>query len=386
MKRGKKIAVLGATGSIGQNCLHVAEKLSGEFNVTALTTNKNISLLIEQVKRFRPSIAAVTGVIPTEQQRQIFKQLGTRLFSGQDSLVEIVREADYELLINSVVGAAGFVPTLTALESGKNIALANKETLVVGGELVMQAAQKNGCAILPIDSEHSAIFQCLIGEEHNTIEEILLTASGGPFRTWSKERLSSVTVEQALNHPNWSMGNKITIDSATMMNKGLEVIEAKWLFHVPVNKIRVVIHPQSIIHSMVAFFDGSVKAQMGEPDMRVPIQLAMTYPQRKPSEFPRIDFGILKSLTFEEPDPGKFRALSLAYQAAETGGTAPAVMNAANETAVRLFLEEKIRFVRIAECIEETLDKITIVSHPGLEDLLEADRQARAHVIRITGD
>ncbi|MBN2413766.1 1-deoxy-D-xylulose-5-phosphate reductoisomerase [candidate division KSB1 bacterium] len=386
MRSGKKIAILGATGSIGQNCLHVAEKLSGEFNVTALTTNKNISLLIDQVKRFRPHMAAVTGVIPTEQQQQSFKQLGTRLFFGQDSLVEIVREADYELLINSVVGAAGFVPTLTALEAGKNIALANKETLVVGGELIIQAARKHGRTILPIDSEHSAIFQCLIGEDHNTIEEIILTASGGPFRTWSKEQLFSVTVEQALNHPNWSMGNKITIDSATMMNKGLEVIEAKWLFHVPVNKIRVVIHPQSIIHSMVAFYDGSVKAQLGEPDMRVPIQLAMTYPQRKPSEFPRIDFGTLKSLTFEEPDPNKFRALALAYQAAETGGTAPAVMNAANETAVRLFLEEKISFIRIAECIEETLDKIKIVSHPGLEDLLQADKQARAHVMQFIGD
>lgn len=381
----KKIAILGATGSIGRNCLHVAGKLSGEFRVTALTTNKNIALLIEQSKTFRPEMAAVTGAVPTKEQEHIFKELGVKLFSGKESLTDIVREADYDQLINSVVGAAGFVPTLRALEAGKNIALANKETLVVGGELVMRAARKHGCSILPIDSEHSAIFQCLMGESHQAIEEIILTASGGPFRTWPAEKLATVTVEQALNHPNWSMGNKITIDSATMMNKGLEVIEAKWLFDVPVNRIRVVIHPQSIIHSMVAFCDGSVKAQLGEPDMRVPIQLAMTYPHRKPSEFPRIDFNSLKNLTFEEPDPQKFRALTLAYQAAETGGTAPAIMNAANETAVSLFLEEKIGFTRIAETIEETLNTLNIISRPELEDLLNADQQARLQVLKMTG-
>jgi len=383
---GKKILILGATGSIGQNCLHVAEKLAGEFKVTALTTHTNISLLIEQVKRFRPQMAAVTGLIPTEEQKRTFKELGIILFFGNDCLVDIVKEADYDLLINSVVGAAGFVPTLVALESGKNIALANKETLVVGGELVIQTAQKHQCSIIPIDSEHSAIFQCLMGEKPDTIEEIILTASGGPFRTWTNEQLTNVTVGQALKHPNWSMGNKITIDSATMMNKGLEVIEAKWLFNIPVDKIRVVIHPQSIIHSMVAFCDGSVKAQLGQPDMRVPIQLAMTYPKRMTSDFPRIDFCALKNLTFDTPDLDKFKALRLAYQAAETGGTAPAIMNAANETAVRLFLEEKINYIRIAESIEETLNTLNIISHPALEDLLEADKQARSLVLQITGD
>ena len=243
----KKIAILGSTGSIGQNSLDVIDRHSDIFNVTALATNKNIPLLIEQIKKYRPGVVAVSGTIPTLNDQQIIQELGATLFYGENSLTDLVREADYDLLVNAVVGAAGFIPTLKALDLGKDIALANKETLVVGGELVMNAAKSNNCTITPIDSEHSAIFQCLMGEDPDTIEEIILTASGGPFRTWSKEQLKTVTVEQALNHPNWAMGNKITIDSATMMNKGLEVIEAKWLFDVTVNNIRVVIHPQSII-------------------------------------------------------------------------------------------------------------------------------------------
>lgn len=382
MQGNRKIVVLGATGSIGVNSLNVVERLPQDFQVIGLTTHTNVKLLMEQSASHRPMFVAVTGRNLKDTEKSVFDDLGITVFSGENSLMQIVEKADYDMLVNAVVGAAGFLPTLKALELNKDIALANKETLVVGGELVIQAAAKNECAILPIDSEHSAIFQCLVGEKKESIEEILLTASGGPFRTLSKEQFARVTVAQALHHPNWNMGKKITIDSATMMNKGLEVIEARWLFGVPLEKVHVLIHPQSIIHSMVAFHDGSIKAQLGVPDMRVPIQYALTFPNRRPSQFPRLDFSKMKSLTFEEPDLIKFRALAFAFEASKTGGTAPAVMNAANEIAVRLFLNEKIRFDQIADTIEKTLNAHDVIFEPATEDLIFADKWARDFVLK----
>jgi len=376
----KRIAILGSTGSIGQNCLNVVDNLSDQFEVAYLTTNNNVQLLLEQARKYRPRAVVVVSTNCDDQHRRQFENIGVKVLLGPKAMQDIVQVDDYDLLINSVVGAAGFVPTLRAIEVGKDIALANKETLVVGGELVMAAARAHDVAIVPIDSEHSAIFQCLMGEEISSVENIILTASGGPFRTLEKERFREVTVAQALRHPNWKMGKKITIDSATMMNKGLEIIEAHWLFGLPVEKVRVVIHPQSIIHSMVAFCDGSVKAQMGMPDMRVPIQFAMTYPERKPAQFPQLDFAVTNELTFEEPDLEKFTAISLAYQAAKTGGTAPAVMNAANEVAVALFLEEKIRFDMISEIIEDALQQHKLIRQTTVDDLIESDRWAREFV------
>ncbi|NLP12824.1 1-deoxy-D-xylulose-5-phosphate reductoisomerase, partial [bacterium] len=297
----KKIALLGSTGSIGVNCLEVVDQLAEEFVVTVLSTHRRIDQLYDQAKRFRPQIAAITGAAVSDDHRAAFNKLGVELIAGAEALLQLAGSAEYDLLVNAVVGSIGFRPTLTALQRGKPVALANKETMVIGGELVSAAAEHHRAAILPIDSEHSAVFQCLLGESEKNIEAILLTGSGGPFRTLAKEAFASITPAQALKHPNWSMGPKITIDSATMMNKGLEVIEAHWLFRVAVEKIRVVVHPQSIIHSMVLFCDGSIKAQMGLPDMRLPIQLALTWPERKPSAFPRLEFGNHLSLTFTEP-------------------------------------------------------------------------------------
>ncbi len=368
----KRIIILGSTGSIGTNCLDIVKRLPEKFEVVALTTNSRVDLLKNQVKEFKPAMAAITGV---DSDPGISSD--TRYFYGKDALVQILEENDYDLLINAVVGAAGFLPTLKALEQGKNVALANKETLVVGGEIITRIAKENNCSIWPIDSEHSAIFQCLMGEEYSNIDKIILTASGGPFRASTMEELEKVTVEQALKHPNWNMGHKITIDSATMMNKGLEVIEARWLFDVTASQIEVVIHPQSIIHSMVEFCDGSIKAQLGVPDMRIPIQLAMTFPDRFPSDLPRLDFKTLKNLTFEQPDLKKFKALKLAFESLETQGTAPAVLNASNEIAVALFLHKKIKFLDIANIVENVLNDHQVVKNPQVKDLLYADEWAR---------
>ena len=368
----KRIIILGSTGSIGTNCLDIVKRLPEKFQVVALTTNSRVDLLKNQVKEFKPAMAAITGV---DSDPGISSD--TRYFYGKDALVQILEENDYDLLINAVVGAAGFLPTLKALEQGKNVALANKETLVVGGEIITRIAKENNCSIWPIDSEHSAIFQCLMGEEYSNIDKIILTASGGPFRASTMEELEKVTVEQALKHPNWNMGHKITIDSATMMNKGLEVIEARWLFDVTASQIEVVIHPQSIIHSMVEFCDGSIKAQLGVPDMRIPIQLAMTFPDRFPSDLPRLDFKTLKNLTFEQPDLYKFKALKLAFESLETQGTAPAVLNASNEIAVALFLHKKIKFLDIANIVENVLNDHQVVKNPQVKDLLYADEWAR---------
>jgi 1-deoxy-D-xylulose-5-phosphate reductoisomerase len=375
MKR--KLIILGSTGSIGVNSLHCVSQNPEQFEVVALSTNRQVEALLEQCRVFRPGFAAVTGVALNGGDRLQFRKLGVTLFEGPQALVELIKNVQADLVVNAVVGAAGFLPTLEAIENGSDIALANKETLVIGGEHVMRAVKKKGVALLPIDSEHSAVFQSLMGEDFAAIEEILLTASGGPFRNLSKSEFRYITVEQALRHPNWSMGKKITIDSATMMNKGLEVIEACRLFAVPVERIRVVIHPQSIIHSMVAFYDGSIKAQLGAPDMRVPIQLALTWPRRMPSTFPRLDMTTLKELTFDVPDLEKFRCLALAYEAMRQDGTVTAVLNAANEIAVARFLANDLRFDQIEAVIEATLSVHSPISHPAVEELLHADEWAR---------
>lgn len=376
------VVILGATGSIGVNALQVAAQHPGRFRVLALSTHQQVDHLLRIAEIHKPAVVAITGCTPDQEQMQTFAKLGIEVLQGNEALVRMAEELPYDLFVNAVVGAVGFLPTLAAVKRGKRVALANKEALVIGGSMVTAAARAAGADILPIDSEHSAIFQCLFGESPDAVEELILTGSGGPFRTLSTEEMRHVTVEQALRHPNWSMGKKITIDSATMMNKGLEIIEAHWLFAMPADKIRVVIHPQSIIHSMVAFKDGSVKAQMGVPDMRVPIQLAMTWPQRLSSQFPRLDFAAMNNLTFSAPDEKKFPALGMAYAALRSGGTVPAVLNAANEAAVHLFLQGRIQYLQIAAVIAAALQKHVPDLRPDAEALLDADRWARQFVVQ----
>lgn len=383
MSGKKKIIILGSTGSIGVNALNVVRQLPELFSVEALATFRNVDLLAQQAKEF--GCRAVAVVLP-ESDTGPADLPGDKiiLHRGAEGLIRLIEEVECDLVVNSIVGAAGFLPTLRAIELGRDIALANKETLVIGGEVITSAAKEHNCDLLPIDSEHSAIFQCLVGEEHGSIENIILTASGGPFRLVPKEQFKHLTVEQALKHPNWDMGSKITIDSATMMNKGLEIIEAHWLFGLDYDRIKVVIHPQSIIHSMVSFVDGSIKAQMGLPDMKVPIQYALTWPERKPSTFPRLDLSKVLELKFEPPDVKKFRTIPLAFEAGKTGGTAPAIMNAANEAAVQLFLQKQILFVDIFDAIEKALNGIAIIKNPSPGELLQADRQAREFVKRLS--
>ena len=375
----KHIALLGSTGSIGRNCLSVIHSLSNRFNVRYLTTNTNIELLQNQVEHFHPH-----GVVVLDEAKAAeFKSMvgdSVEVLAGREGLLEIVRRDDVDLVVNSIVGFAGLKPTVEAIKHRKHIALANKETLVVAGELVTSLVKEYGVHLVPIDSEHSAILQCLAGEDWNSATRIILTASGGPLLHTPQETFPSITVEQALNHPNWKMGNKITIDSATLMNKGLEVIEARWLFGLPVECIDVVIHPQSIIHSMVEFVDGSIKAQLGVPDMKLPIQYALTYPERCPMSGSRVDFPKLQSMTFFAPDRNKFRCLQLAYDAMSLGGTAPAIMNAANEIAVQAFLERKILFSRIPELIEQALAEQTNHVSPDLEHTFQSDRKTREFV------
>jgi 1-deoxy-D-xylulose-5-phosphate reductoisomerase len=375
----KNIAILGSTGSIGRNSLSVIANLVPGYRAKYLTTNTNIDLLQEQVLKFRPS--AVVVLDPgraSELKGRIGKE--TEVLSGQEGILEVIGREDVDIVINALVGFAGLEPTIEAIKKRKKIALANKESLVVAGEYVTVLARKNGVELIPVDSEHSAIFQCLVGERIDRAVRIILTASGGPFLNTPKEEFASITVGQALNHPKWKMGNKITIDSATLMNKGLEVIEAHWLFGMPVEKIDVVVHPQSIIHSMVEFVDGSIKAQLGLPDMKIPIQYALTYPERVGLPGGRIDFPDLKNMTFFAPDREKFKCLQLAYDALAQGGTAPAIMNAANEIAVRAFLEEKITFHRIPQLIEKALEKITNHSLPDIEQTIVSDRKTREYV------
>jgi 1-deoxy-D-xylulose-5-phosphate reductoisomerase len=375
------IAILGSTGSIGRNSLEVISALPDRFQVTVLTAHRNIALLREQIARFHPRLVVVSDRPSAEQLRDALNGSVTVL-EGDYGLVEAVQRPDVDLVINSLVGFVGLVPTLRAVEAGKRIALANKETLVVAGELIMDAAKQGSAQLVPVDSEHSAILQCLQGEEIRNVRRLILTASGGPFRDLPVEEFRHITKEQALAHPTWRMGNKITIDSATLMNKGLEVIEAYWLFGLPKERIEVVIHPQSVIHSMVEFVDGSVKAQLGAPDMRIPIQYALTYPERVPTMSSNLDFTHYRNLTFSLPDTAKFRCLSLAYDALVTGGTAPTVLNAANEIAVQMFLHGRIAFSDIPALIHSALCDHVPIAHPMLDDLLEVDRITRVAVER----
>jgi 1-deoxy-D-xylulose-5-phosphate reductoisomerase len=373
----KKIAILGSTGSIGKQALEVVSEQSSHFQVEVLTAGTNAELLIEQALQYQPNAVVIGDERKYEQVKDALWNAGIKVYAGRDALNQIVESTEVEMVLTALVGSAGLEPTVRAIQSGKQIALANKETLVVAGEIVTELARKHAVNIYPVDSEHSAIFQCLAGEWNNPIEKIYLTASGGPFRGRTLNDLSTVTLDQALKHPNWAMGTKITIDSATMMNKGLEVIEARWLFHLKPEQIDVIVHPQSIVHSLVQFRDGSMKAQMGLPDMKLPIQYAMAYPQRLANDFPRFDFMQYPQLTFEKPDLDTFRCLRLAYQAMEAGGNMPCVLNAANEMAVADFLEKKITFLQIAEQVEAAMQKCTFIAKPTIEDYYQSDAETR---------
>ncbi len=371
----KKISVLGSTGSVGRQTLEVARNLKME--VLGLSAASNIDLLEQQAREFKPKAVAVLDETLADELRNRLKELDIEVYGGTEGLIKIAVMEGVDTVVVSVVGTAGIIPTLEAIDSGKDIATANKETLVAAGHLVMEKAKEKGVKVLPVDSEHSAIFQCLEGNNRQSIENIMLTASGGPFRGMSADELKNVSVEQALNHPNWKMGRKITIDSATLMNKGLEVIEARWLFGIDGNRIKVVIHPQSVVHSMVEFCDGSILAQIGPPDMRICIQYALTYPERMDNDFSRLNIVKLGSLTFEEPDFDAFPCLKMSYDALKIGGTAPVVLNAANEAAVDMFLNGRIRFTDIPRIIENVLGKHSVICNPGLAEILEADKWAK---------
>ena len=371
----KKIAILGSTGSIGTQALQVIEEHSDLYEAYVLTANRSAGKLIEQARRFKPEAVVIADETFYESVRDALADLPIKVYAGANALCEVVQDRNVDIVLASMVGFAGLMPTISAIKAGKAIALANKETLVVAGELINGLANEYKVPILPVDSEHSAIFQCL--EPGNRIEKILLTASGGPFRKYSLEEIAKVTKDQALAHPTWKMGSKITIDSATMMNKGFEVIEAKWLFGVAPEQIQVVVHPQSVIHSMVQFEDGAVKAQLGMPDMRLPIQYAFSYPKRLRSSFDRLDFFKLGGMTFEEPDMERFRCLALAYEALKQGGNMPCIVNAANEVVNRAFLEDKISFLRMSEVIEETMKKVSFDASPDLDVYMDTDRVAR---------
>ena len=372
----EKITILGSTGSIGTQTLDVVREIGG-IEVKALTANKNIDLLEKQIREFRPDMAAVMDETLAEKLRQRLAGWNIKILSGMDGLIEAAVYETSDTVVTSVVGNIGIVPTFEAIRAGKDIALANKETLVSAGELIIKAVREHNVSIYPVDSEHSAIFQCLRGNSRNKIRRIILTASGGPFRGKTRDELKNVTASDALKHPNWNMGRKVTIDSASLMNKGLEVIEAKWLFGVDVDDIEVLVHPQSIVHSAVEYEDGAVIAQLGEPDMRVPIQYALTCPERVKNSFPKIDFAKRNSLTFEHPDTNTFKCLSLAYRAVRTGGTMPTAMNGANETAVDAFLNNRLGFLDIADIIERTMDSYTVKYDYTVDDLVEADEWAR---------
>jgi 1-deoxy-D-xylulose-5-phosphate reductoisomerase len=373
----KRIAILGSTGSIGTQALEVISGSPEFFEVEILTANNNADLLIEQAMRHVPNMVVIGNEEYYPQVKEALARYPIKVYGGEDAIAQAVAFESVDMVLTAMVGFSGLRPTLEAIRAGKDIALANKETLVVAGKLIMEEAIRHKVRIIPVDSEHSAIFQCLAGEWANPIEKLILTASGGPFRGKGVKFLENVTPEEALRHPNWCMGPKITIDSATMMNKGLEVIEARWLFGVPPVQIEVVVHPQSIIHSMVQFNDGSIKAQMGLPDMRLPIQYAFSFPQRFKTSFERFNFASFPALTFEKPDTKIFRNLAISFEALERGGNWPCILNAANEVAVEAFLSRKIGFLEIPEVIERTLEKSSFVGAPVLEDYFESDQQAR---------
>ena len=379
----KSIAILGSTGSIGKQTLEVIAAHPDEFDVEVLTAQNNADLLIEQAKKFKPNAVVIVNEDHYAKVREALEPLHIKIYAGENALASVVQMDTIDLVLTALVGYSGLRPTIKAIEAGKAIALANKETLVVAGELITKLAEDKGVNIYPVDSEHSAIFQCLVGEFHNPIEKIILTASGGPFRGKTKEDLRLVTKAQALKHPNWSMGAKVTIDSASLMNKGLEVIEAKWLFGLKTEQVEVVVHPQSIIHSLVQFEDGSIKAQLGLPDMRLPIQFALSYPQRLKSDFPRFDFSQYPSLTFEKPDMETFRNLALAFEALHRGGNMPCVLNAANEVAVAEFLKEKITFLQMPDIVEQCLAKMDYVGNPGYDDYVETDKETRIKAMEL---
>ena len=375
----KKIAILGSTGSIGTQTLEVV-RAQGDLQVTAMAAGHNIDLFEQQIREFRPRNVAVWEEKDAFDLRTRVADLNVKVHYGMDGLIEIAADPDSEILVTAIVGMLGLRPTIAAIQSGKNIALANKETLVTAGHLIMPMAKEYDVQILPVDSEHSAIFQSLNGERVNKIEKILLTASGGPFRGKTRAELEKVTLEDALKHPNWAMGKKITVDSSTLVNKGLEVMEAKWLFGVEPERIQVVVQPQSVIHSMVQYEDGSIIAQLGTPDMRLPIQYALYYPRRRPLDDKRLDFAKLGSITFEEPDTKTFRGLPLAYEAMKKGGNMPTVFNAANEAAVALFLQEKISYLQITEIIEECMQHSTYIESPGVDQILATEAEVRERV------
>ena len=375
MKKG--IAILGSTGSIGIQALEVISENNDLFDVEVLTANENSRLLIKQAKIYNPNSVVIVNENKYDEVYSALNPLNIKVYSGKNSLEQIVESEKIDVVLTAVVGYSGLIPTINAIKNGKKIALANKETLVVAGELITSLSLEYGAEIIPVDSEHSAIFQCLVGEKKNPIEKIILTASGGPFRGQTREELISITKEQALKHPNWSMGAKITIDSATLMNKGLEVIEAKWLFNLTKKQIDVVVHPQSIIHSAIQFEDGSIKAQLGLPDMKLPIQYALGFPKRIKNSFKRFNFLDFSKLTFEEPDIKTFKNLVLAYKAMESGGNAPCILNAANEVAVSAFLKNEIAFLKMPDLIDYCLEKINFVKNPTLEDYIETDKQTR---------
>jgi len=375
MKR--QLAILGSTGSIGTQALEVVSENPDLFEVYALTANNQVDLLINQARRFMPEVVVIANEQKYPELKEALEDLPIKVWAGADAIAQVVQSEPIQMVLTAMVGYSGLKPTIAAIKAGKAIALANKETLVVAGELITSLAQEYKVAVLPVDSEHSAIFQCLAGEWNNPVEKILLTASGGPFRTKSIEELANVTKIQALKHPNWTMGAKITIDSASMMNKGFEMIEAKWLFGLTPDKIEVLVHPQSIIHSMVQFEDGAVMAQLGIPDMKLPIAYAFSYPKRLKSMAPRLDFLKQNSLTFEKPDMDRFRNLAFAYEAINKGGNLPCIMNAANEIVVAAFLEDKIGFLQMSDVIEKTMNKVTFVKVPTYEDYVETDAEAR---------
>ena len=371
------IAVLGSTGSIGTQALDVIREQRDALHVEVLSAHNNADLLVKQALEFKPNVVVIGNEGKWKVVNDALFDLGIKVYSGAEALEQVVETDGIDMVLTAMVGAAGLKPTMRAIQAGKHIALANKETLVVAGELVMAAARKRGVDIHPVDSEHSAIYQCLAGEFHNPIEKVILTASGGPFRGRDLASLERVTKADALKHPNWDMGAKITIDSASLMNKGLEVIEAKWLFDVDPDQIDVVVHPQSIVHSCVQFTDGSIKAQLGLPDMKLPIQYALTYPRRLTNAFPRFSFMDYPELTFEQPDTKTFRNLALAFDALRTGGNAPAVLNAANEIAVARFLRDELTFLDLPRVVEHALERVTLMSKPSLDDLVASDAEAR---------
>lgn len=373
----KKLIILGSTGSIGTQTLEVVREMPGCFEVVALTANNSADTLIAQALEFKPRFVVIGNKSLYEYVRAALFGSEIEILAGTEALNTLPADVEADIVVTAMVGFSGLIPTLKAIEAGKDIALANKETLVVAGELVTESARRHNISILPVDSEHSAIFQCLTGEQTNSIEKLILTASGGPFRNLTHQQLTKVTPAEALNHPNWNMGAKITIDSATMMNKGLEVIEAHWLFEISPSAIEVLIHPQSIIHSMVQFVDGNIKAHMGLPDMRFPIQYALCYPKRTKNRFERYRFNPIDTLTFEKPDTTRFPCLQLAYDALSNKGNEACIVNAANEVAVAAFLKQKIGFMQIPQTISETLNRVKHISHPTLDDYLQTDCEAR---------